>query len=155
MATEIRALTKDDLEELMPLIKDFWKFLNDLHEAQNKDFDFVRAQGILAETMDWRGHNIYGAFQEGKMVGFTDFWVLPDFFHGGNILNIQNLYIVPDQRGTGVGTVLMEKIIQVAKQQKVTDIHVDVLDENVDAQRFYEKLGIDERMVLLQGQFSD
>jgi ribosomal protein S18 acetylase RimI-like enzyme len=105
--------------------------------------------------MNWPGHNIYGCYKDGLLVGFTDFWVLPDFFHGGNILNIQNLYVIPDLRGHGIGTALMDKIIEIAKKEKVTDIHVEVLEENVEAQEFYTKLGLNEKMCLLQGQFTD
>ena len=155
MSLTIRPLTKEDLDDLMPLIGDFWKYLDDLHEAQGKDFDKEKAKSILAATMDWRGHNIYGCYKEGLLVGFTDFWVLPDFFHGGNILNIQNFYVIPDLRGHGVGTAIMDRIIEIAKEEKVTDVHVEVLEENVNAQDFYIKMGLGEKMCLLQGQFKD
>ncbi len=153
MAIDIRPLTKEDLEDLMPLINDFWNYLDDLHEAQGKDFDMERAKGILEVTMDWPGHNIYGSYKDGLLVGFTDFWIIPDFFHGGNILNIQNLYVIPALRGHGVGTALMDRIIEIAKKEKVTDIHVEVLEENTMAQDFYIKMGLNEKMCLLQGQF--
>jgi len=155
MSIDIRPLTKGDLEDLMPLIRDFWNFLDGLHEARGKEFDSERAKGILADTMDWQGHSIYGCYKDGLLVGFADFWILPDFFHGGNILNIQNLYVIPDLRGRGVGTAMMDRIIEIARKEHVTDIHVEVLEENTMAQDFYVKMGLGEKMCLLQGQFNE
>jgi len=152
---KIRRLTVKDVPSTMPLIEQFWNYLNGLHTAQGKDFDLCRARRVLVRTMSCEGHFMYGAFLGKRMVGFTDFWILPDFFHGGNILNIQDLFVVEGMRGKGVGKALFDRTLQVARQKKVVDIHVEVLDENVLAQRFYEKVGLREKMLMVQGQVAN
>lgn len=54
---------------------------------------------------------------------------------------LANLGIDPGCRGTGIGTRLVEHLLQLGREQGYAKAGLDVADSNPDAQRLYERLG--------------
>ncbi len=56
-------------------------------------------------------------------------------------LYLQILAIAPDQRGKGLGTLLLEQVFEFARQNQYTYLDLEVVDTNANARRLYERLG--------------
>ena len=56
-------------------------------------------------------------------------------------LEIERIYVIQEYLGKGVGKVLFDKAIQIAKNKKIDQVWLGVWDQNPRAIRFYEKNG--------------
>ena len=65
---------------------------------------------------------------------------------------IGNLVVVPDQRGKGAGTALMEFVIEELRRRSVSVVFLEVESSNVPAIALYEKLGF-ERYGMRDGYY--
>lgn len=65
----------------------------------------------------------------------------PNVWYDGPVLLLDELYVVPDQRGHGIGTALVERLVQDALSAGAALIEVNVDEGDVDARRFYERHG--------------
>ena len=54
------------------------------------------------------------------------------------------LYVVPEHQGTGIGRMLLEDVLQVARERGHRIIRLSYLDGNVNAERFYRAFGFTE-----------
>lgn len=59
----------------------------------------------------------------------------------GNSAEISNFYVEPFFKGEGIGTCLLRHVISGMKAAGVRKIFMWVLEENLPARRFYEKVG--------------
>jgi GNAT superfamily N-acetyltransferase len=81
------------------------------------------------------------AEDDGKPVGFALFFHNFSTFLGRPGLYLEDLFVLPDGRGKGVGRKLLERLAQVAVERDCGRLEWAVLDWNKDAIRFYERLG--------------
>jgi len=56
---------------------------------------------------------------------------------------IHDMYVEPDHRGLGVGTMLMKGCMKKVERKGVKQVRLSVLSENVGAVRFYKRHGFD------------
>lgn len=82
-----------------------------------------------------------GAGADGAPVGFALVTLRPTPYHDGPLAQLEELYVVPPVRGTGTGTLLMTSLIDLARDLEVGELHINVDEVDVDARRFYERLG--------------
>ena len=59
----------------------------------------------------------------------------------GRVLEVQDFYVVPEQRRKGVGRALAQKILDEAKALRIDRIDLNVLSKNVGAAAFWRALG--------------
>ena len=69
------------------------------------------------------------------VVGFCAFWLVVDEIH------INNVAIVPELRRQGIGTALMQRVFDEAKQLGARRATLEVRASNEVARRLYERLG--------------
>ena len=78
----------------------------------------------------------------GKLVGFAvlnPYFPGPRFTHG---LYLKELYVAAPARSAGVGVKLIEGIRALAKERGDTRVLWTTTEDNVGAQRFYDRLGV-------------
>lgn len=69
------------------------------------------------------------------VVGFCAFWLVVDEIH------INNVAILPDLRGQGIGTALMRRVFDEATSLGARRATLEVRESNEGARRLYERLG--------------
>jgi ribosomal-protein-alanine N-acetyltransferase len=69
------------------------------------------------------------------VVGFCAFWLVVDEIH------INNVAILPDLRGKGLGTALMTRVFDEARRLGARRATLEVRASNQGARRLYERLG--------------
>ena len=58
---------------------------------------------------------------------------------------LEELYVVPDRRGRGLGRALMEAAIELARDEGAGYMHLGTAEDDVAARALYERLGFDNR----------
>jgi ribosomal protein S18 acetylase RimI-like enzyme len=58
---------------------------------------------------------------------------------------LEELYVVPDRRGQGIGRALMEAAMEFARAQGAADMHLGTSEDDVTARALYERLGFSNR----------
>lgn len=81
------------------------------------------------------------AWQGAQAVGYAVYYPVFSTFRGRAALYLEDIFVVPEVRGQGVGYALMRYLAQVARQRGYDRIEWSVLDWNAPALAFYRKLG--------------
>ena len=58
---------------------------------------------------------------------------------------LEELYVVPERRGRGLGRALMEAAIELARDRGAADMHLGTSEDDVAARGLYESLGFSNR----------
>lgn len=95
-------------------------------------------QGIFKAEIKKRRSSCFVARIEGVMVGYA---IFNHFEKEGHLMN---LAVVPEYQKRGIGSVLLTRLIKVAKQNGVRRIILEVRPSNLSARRFYRKFGFQE-----------
>ena len=81
------------------------------------------------------------AEQDGEPVGFALFFHNFSTFLCQKGLYLEDLFVRPTARGTGLGTLLLQRLARIAVERDCGRFDWAVLDWNVDAQAFYKRMG--------------
>ena len=77
----------------------------------------------------------------GAAVGFALFFHNFSTFLCKKGLYLEDLFVLPSARGSGVGKLLLQRLAKIAVERDCGRFEWSVLDWNVDAQAFYERMG--------------
>jgi ribosomal protein S18 acetylase RimI-like enzyme len=58
---------------------------------------------------------------------------------------LEELYVVPDRRGHGIGRALMEAAMNLARERGAAEMHLGTGEDDVAARALYESLGFSNR----------
>jgi ribosomal protein S18 acetylase RimI-like enzyme len=147
----IRLGEENDFEEITRLAFEFDDYLDDLlstPEVERNSRETIRK--VLTEGFSDPKHFFFVAEEGGKLIGFSDVWIYPEFIHGGKSAYLNNLYITKDKRRSGVGSQLLSETLRKSKEEGAVALHISVLPENVMAQNFYRKNGIDWQIIMFE-----
>ena len=81
------------------------------------------------------------AEHDGAVVGFALFFHNFSTFLCRKGLYLEDLYVQPAARGTGIGRRLLQRLAAIAVERDCGRFEWSVLDWNVDAQAFYVRMG--------------
>jgi GNAT superfamily N-acetyltransferase len=76
-----------------------------------------------------------------KLVGFALFFVNFSTFLGKPGLYLEDLFVLPEMRGQGIGQALMQQLASLAVERDYGRFEWSVLDWNAPAIGFYQQLG--------------
>ena len=124
----------------VPLIAEL---IRGLARYEKLEQEVVMTEEKLTATLfgDRRYAETLIAEEVGEPMGFALFFHNFSTFLAQPGIYLEDLYVLPEQRGRGVGRALLERLAQVAVDRGCGRLEWAVLDWNVDAIKFYERLG--------------
>lgn len=112
--------------------------LDSIKDNLNIDFDDFWSYNILKQEI-LKSDSIYVvAKEENIVVGFAGIWISPDD------VQIMNIVVKKNERKKGIGTLLLDKIINEAINSKKEEIFLEVNENNVFAINLYKKFEFEE-----------
>ena len=134
----IRYYKKEDINEIAKIITEDWKIaykgiidkefletLNDKEKAKRIREKYQEQKSIVyIENNNIKGYCRFGENRDKKEYG-----------------EIYALYIKYNERGNGVGRLLVKEAMKILKEKGYKEIVIWCLKENIQARGFYEKIG--------------
>ncbi|GAA2579664.1 MULTISPECIES: GNAT family N-acetyltransferase [Streptomyces] len=134
---EIRPATADDIPEIVAMLAD------DPLGAQRESPDDLSPYLAAFERLagDPNQHQVV-AVRGGRVIGTLQLTIVPGLSRRGATRSIvEGVRIHGDERGTGLGTRLIEWAIDESRQQGCHLVQLTSDKSRMDAHRFYERLG--------------
>ena len=132
----LRAAEPRDVPAIVVLIGELAEFEKLTHLLQ------VTPQGLHPHLFGERpAAEAVVAEVDDRVVGFALFFTNFSTFLGKPGLYLEDLYVQPAQRGAGIGQALLEHLATLANARGCGRFEWSVLDWNVDAIRFYQRMG--------------
>ena len=78
---------------------------------------------------------------DGAPVGFAFWYYNYSTFEGGFGIFLEDIFVVPEARGTGAGKALMRRLAERCRDEGLKRLEWNVLDWNQPAIDFYDRLG--------------
>ncbi len=132
---EIRAAQRGDEHAIMELIHGLALYEKEPHEVKNTAeklgndlFDRHLCEAFVAES------------DEGNIIGFALYYTAYSTWKGP-IVYLEDLYVLPAERGTRAGSRLFDAVVEMARERKSARMDWQVLDWNTSAIEFYERKG--------------
>ena len=124
--------------EKIEILKMTMQDYEQIKDVLNSEFDDFWTKSILKSELMGENKNYIVAKQNEEIVGFA-----------GVMLNqpemeIMNIVTKKNERGKGIGTLLLNKIIEIAKNNRIQTIFLEVGEKNYIAKKMYEKAGFCE-----------
>ena len=76
-----------------------------------------------------------------EVTGFALTTLRPSPYYDGPVAALDELYVVPARRGHGIGTELMDALVDELRGRACGEIQINVDGEDHDTRRFYEARG--------------
>lgn len=73
--------------------------------------------------------------------GFALVTLRPTPYADGPLAQLDELYVVPDLRGLGIGSLILAAAVAEVTDRGTQEMHIDVDEIDEDARRFYERHG--------------
>ena len=121
-----------EIEEMK--IKDYEEIKDNLQQ----EFDEFWNSNILKSELENINSKYIVAKENKQIVGFAGIIVTPDRVEITNIVTKKN------KRKKGIGTILLDKIIEMAKQTGKDSISLEVNEKNYIAINLYKKFGFEQ-----------
>lgn len=147
----IRVANEKDVDSIVELAYQFEDYLDELESTpESERIPKHRIKEVLSVGFSDPKHVILVAQENDGIIGFSDFWVYPEFIHGGPSAYLNNLFITEEFRRKGIGSKLLGETIKKAKEMDAVALHISILPENIIAQNFYKKNDINWEIKMLE-----
>lgn len=132
----IEPIAAEQMDALLPLIADYQRFyeVEDVDDERNRAF-FAR---FLVPSEDGM---LIGAWRDGELLGYAClYWTFTSLVPAEIVL-MNDLYVVPESRGQGVGRALIAASAAVARERGANHLQWVTAPDNETAQRLYDSTG--------------
>ncbi len=133
---EIRAATEEDV----PLIL---RFIEELAEYERLSHEVVATEEILRDSLfgERRVAEVLLSYSGDEPAGFALFFHTFSTFLGHPGIYLEDLYVRPEFRGSGMGKALLGRVAKLAEERGCGRLEWSVLDWNESAIGFYRSVG--------------
>ncbi|MFJ6832691.1 GNAT family N-acetyltransferase [Streptomyces sp. NPDC091209] len=136
---EIRAAVADDVPTLVAMLAD-----DPLGARRESPDDLTPYLGALERLSRDPNQHLVVAVREGRVVGTLQLTVIPGLSRRGATRSIiEAVRIHADERGSGLGTELIEWAVKESRRQDCQLVQLTSDASRTDAHRFYERLGFE------------
>ena len=145
MEITLRKARETDFPAILEMIKELATFekapekVTNTVEQMNAEKDFFKC--FIAEN------------QEKQIMGFA-LYFFAYYTWVGKSLYLDDIYVKEELRGKGIGTMLLKKIFEVAKNENCKRLRWQVLNWNIPAINLYNKIGAEIDAEWLNCDFS-
>ena len=134
---EIRPATADDVTAIVAMLAD-----DPLGAQRESPDDLTPYLAALERLASDPNQHLVVAVREGRVVGTLQLTVVPGLSRRGAVRSIiEGVRIHADERGSGLGTQLIEWAIDESRRQGCQLVQLTSDYTRSDAHRFYERLG--------------
>ena len=152
MNDQVRAAGPSDAAELARLLHDF----NTEFDTETDDVPVLTTRFVRILSGDAALALL--SMRDTRPTGFALITLRPAIWFDGPVATLDELYVVPDDRGRGLGTRLLTGAMELLRDLGCPEMHINVDEVDVDARRFYERHGfvtvepgVDYRMLCYVG----
>jgi len=96
------------------------------------------------ELMLPMGYRLFCVYENKKRVGCTGIWTSAKFYCG-KYMEIDNFVIDKKYRSHGLGKLLTDYVLKLAKKEKCKVVMLDAYIPNIAAHKFYEREGFKKK----------
>ena len=136
---KIRRTRRDDIDAIVPLLQQLWPAQPIDWKAARDIFESGLASGRRAYLCACLGE---------KIIGFGILMIRDCLWLQGEVGYICDLVVDQEHRGAGVGTALVERAVEIARQRRCRRVELDSGFHRLEAHRFYERRGFEKRAFL-------
>ena len=129
----IREANIDDCPRMMELVHELAVFERAPDEV-TVTMEHFKESGFGANPVWWA----LVAEADGAVLGFALYYIRYSTWKGQRMY-LEDILVTEEWRGKGIGTLLMNQLIEVGKQKRFTGMLWQVLDWNEPAIKFYKK----------------
>lgn len=117
-------------------------FIRELANYEKMSHEVVATEEVLRESLFERkiAEVIIGEY-ENKPIGFALFFHNFSTFLGRPGIYLEDLYVKPEMRGNGMGTIILSFLAELAIDRKCGRLEWACLDWNEPSVKFYKQLG--------------
>lgn len=117
-----------DTKEIVPYCKSFQDEYVKIHDSEG----YWNGEKVLENIRDF---DVFLCIRDNRLVGYID------LSKGSDLVEIMDIWILPEYRNQGIGTLLLRKAVSFVKSKRLI-LTVDV--DNDPANHLYEKMGFRE-----------
>lgn len=118
--------------EIIPMTLSHFKTIEPILLSE---FDDFWNTSTLKQELENTNSHYFVAIKNNTILGFAGIWKAVDEYH------ITDIVVRKDYRMQGIGSKLLEKLIEISKLEKVTSITLEVNENNLYARKLYDKYG--------------
>jgi GNAT superfamily N-acetyltransferase len=132
----IRPATVEDLPEILAMIRELAEYERALHEVRLTEEQLTGA--LFGDSPALFGHV---AEADGEVVGIALWFLNFSTWRGTHGIYLEDLYVSPAHRGTGLGRELLRTLAAVCVERGYSRLEWSVLDWNTPSIEFYKAAG--------------
>jgi GNAT superfamily N-acetyltransferase len=133
MSIKIRKAVKEDCPRLMELVQELATYEKAPDEV-TVTLDHFTESGFGKNPVWWA----FVAEENGRVEGFALYYVRYSTWKGQRMY-LEDIIVTEKMRGKGLGKLLMDRLVEEAKEKKFSAVVWQVLDWNEPAINFYKK----------------
>lgn len=130
-------MTDDDLLDLLPLVRAYCDF----YDVSPTDEELLELSRALLADPEREGVQLIARDPHGAAVGFATLFWSWNTLVAARIGVMNDLYVAPAARGTGVADDLIEACVAECRLQRAATLDWQTAKDNERAQRVYERVG--------------
>jgi GNAT superfamily N-acetyltransferase len=133
----IAAVREADLDDLLPLLRGYCDF----YEVSPPDEKLLALSRALIADPDCEGVQLIARDEDGRALGFATVYWSWETLNAGRIGVMNDLFVAPEGRGTGLAEALIEACRQRAAARGARRLVWQTAHDNHRAQAVYDRIG--------------